>query len=58
MHQCEAMWMNFEVRGDFPAYAVKVSTGGLNALTGLPRNAVSVGKQDYLAVRRDWSGQP
>ncbi|EKM51175.1 uncharacterized protein PHACADRAFT_187748 [Phanerochaete carnosa HHB-10118-sp] len=58
MHQCEAMWMKFRVLGDFAAYAVKISAGGLNALTGLPRNAIAVNKQDYLAIREDGRGQP
>lgn len=57
MHQCEAMWMDFKALGNSPAYAVKVSASGLNALTGLPRNATAVGQQDYLAVRQDGCGQ-
>lgn len=60
MHRCEAMWMNFETYGLSPSYAVKVSAGGLNALTGLPRKASTTdgGRQDYLAVRQDGLGQP
>ncbi|EKM51183.1 uncharacterized protein PHACADRAFT_263192 [Phanerochaete carnosa HHB-10118-sp] len=51
------MWMDFKALGNSPAYAVKVSASGLNALTGLPRNATAVGRQDYLAVRQDSCGQ-
>ncbi|GJE93530.1 ubiquitin-domain-containing protein [Phanerochaete sordida] len=58
MHKCEAMWMDFEVRGRGPSCAVKVSAGGLNALTGEPRSAVVKNQQDYLAVRADDNGQP
>ncbi|RDB30966.1 hypothetical protein Hypma_000125 [Hypsizygus marmoreus] len=53
MYQSEAMWISF--RGG-PA-AVKISVGGINALTGLPRNKPSIGKQDYLPVGGK-NGQP
>jgi hypothetical protein len=51
MYQREAMWMSFK-----PAYnprssfAVKISVGGVNALTGSPQGANTIGKQDYLAI--------
>ena len=45
MHQCEAMWMSFEPNGIEDCLAVKVSAGGLNALTGLPRSAKAQGRQ-------------
>ncbi|KAM6493413.1 hypothetical protein JOM56_011547 [Amanita muscaria] len=47
MYQCEAMWMSF--KSDNPV-AVKVSVGGVNALTGLPQNESKNGVQDYLPV--------
>ncbi|GJE93529.1 ubiquitin-domain-containing protein [Phanerochaete sordida] len=50
MHQCEAMWLSFLASSRYPSYAVKVSAGGVNALTGTPRGAKSEGRQDYLAV--------
>ena len=37
--------------------AVKISAGGVNALTGRPRDAPTDGRQDYVAVRGDSSGQ-
>lgn len=36
--------------------AVKISVGGVNALTGLPQNESVRGKQDYLAIA-DKNGQ-
>ena len=49
MYQREAMWMSFK-----PNYqslcAVKISVGGVNALTGLPQNQSVEGKQDYVVV--------
>ena len=52
MYQREAMWMSFK-----PAYtlspspfAVKISVGGVNALTGLSQRENTIGKQDYLAI--------
>ena len=47
MYQREAMWMSFE-----PVHrcAVKISVGGINALTGLPQNQSVKGKQDYIVV--------
>jgi hypothetical protein len=51
MYQREAMWMSFKSRHDSTAsFAVKISVGGVNALTGLPQNESTTGKQDYLAV--------
>ena len=52
MHQCEAMWISFLLRGAATeaSYAVKVSAGGVNAITGTLRNARTEGRQDYLAV--------
>ena len=57
MHRFESMWLAFEVRGRCPAYAVKISSGGFNALTGLPAKAVADGRQHYLVVRQDGQGQ-
>ena len=51
MYQREAMWMSFK-----PAYntkssfAVKISVGGVNALTGFSQKENMKGKQDYLAI--------
>jgi hypothetical protein len=49
MYQREAMWMSFK-----PAYgssfAVKISVGGVNALTGSSQKENTIGKQDYLAI--------
>ncbi|TDL20728.1 ubiquitin-domain-containing protein [Rickenella mellea] len=49
MYQREAMWMAFKT--DSSDRAVKVSVGGINALTGYPQNSPGNGKQDYLAVK-------
>ncbi|KII88774.1 hypothetical protein PLICRDRAFT_176316 [Plicaturopsis crispa FD-325 SS-3] len=55
MYQREAMWMSF--KPEDASCAVKISVGGLNALTGLPQNEPSKGKQqDYLAIN-DKNGQ-
>jgi hypothetical protein len=47
MYQKEAMWMSF-----LPAdpCALKVSVGGINALTGTPQGVSAIGKQDYLPL--------
>ena len=51
MYQREAMWMSFEPANSFAgSYAVKISVGGVNALTGLPQNQRVEGKQDYIVV--------
>lgn len=50
MHRCEAMWIRFGVRGIHPSYAVKVSAGGVNAITGRPRHNTVQDMQDYVAV--------
>jgi hypothetical protein len=55
MYQREAMWLSFK-QGD-EGSAVKISVGGVNALTGLPQNAASGDKQDYLAVTNGVGGQ-
>ncbi|KIP10611.1 hypothetical protein PHLGIDRAFT_115368 [Phlebiopsis gigantea 11061_1 CR5-6] len=55
MHQCEAMWMSFS--GYAESSAVKISAGGINAITGLRSDAPSDGRQDYVPVRSDGSGQ-
>jgi len=47
MHQREAMWISFDSRS---RCAVKVSIGGINALTGTAQNASFNGKQDHLAI--------
>ncbi|TDL20732.1 ubiquitin-domain-containing protein [Rickenella mellea] len=52
MYQREAMWMSFKTLPlDTSACAVKVSVGGINALTGYPQNSPGNAKQDYLAVK-------
>ncbi|KAF8836046.1 hypothetical protein BDN67DRAFT_365035 [Paxillus ammoniavirescens] len=51
MYQREAMWMSFRLRDrDLDPLAVKISVGGVNALTGLPQNVSAEGKQDYLPI--------
>lgn len=56
MYQREAMWMSF--RQNTGNYAVRISVGGVNALTGLSRyERAPEGVQDYLAINRT-SGQP
>jgi hypothetical protein len=52
MYQREAMWMSFEPASQkySESYAVKISVGGVNALTGLPQNQSVEGKQDYIVV--------
>ncbi|EKM58883.1 uncharacterized protein PHACADRAFT_205102 [Phanerochaete carnosa HHB-10118-sp] len=50
MHQCEAMWISFAETEVHSPYAVKVSTGGVNAITGMPKNITNKGRQDYLTV--------
>lgn len=49
MYQCEAMRMSFEATS-YRSSAVKISVGGVNALTGLPQNESAKGKQDYLQI--------
>jgi hypothetical protein len=44
------MWMSFEPARKYGSYAVKISVGGVNALTGLPQNQTVEGKQDYIVV--------
>ena len=54
MYQREAMWMSFSppsrYGGSSEPFAVKISVGGVNALTGLSQKENAIGKQDYLAV--------
>ncbi|EMD39427.1 hypothetical protein CERSUDRAFT_113076 [Gelatoporia subvermispora B] len=51
MYQREAMWINFtNSRSLANDYAVKVSVGSINALTGRPQDEPTQ-KQDYLAVK-------
>jgi len=49
MYQREAMWMSFEPTHN-RSYAVKISVGGVNALTGLLQDQSVEGKQDYVVV--------
>jgi len=49
MYQCEAMRMSFEATS-YRSSAVKISVGGVNALTGLPQNESAKAKQDYLQI--------
>lgn len=45
------MWMSFKTaHGSQSSFAVKVSVGGVNALTGLSQKENAKGKQDYLAI--------
>jgi hypothetical protein len=54
MYQREAIWMSFEPASKMnPSYAVKISVGGVNALTGLPQNQSVEEKQDYIVVGGD-----
>ena len=47
------MWISFSQHSDFDiSYAVKISVGGINGLTGLAQTESSKGKQDYLAIGR------
>jgi len=51
MYQREVMWMSFQLRNHSrDLCAVKISVGGVNALTGLPQNVSAKGKQDYLPI--------
>lgn len=52
MYQREAMWMSFKPAYNLslPSFAVKISVGGVNALTGLSQRENTIGKQDYLAI--------
>lgn len=50
MYQREAMWISFSA---IKPCAVKVSVGGINALTGTPRDKSTPGTQDYLALGPD-----
>lgn len=47
MYQKEAMWMSFR---PLKPCALKVSVGGINALTGTPQGVSVKGKQDYLPL--------
>ena len=44
--------MSFECISPFEtaSYVIKISVGGVNALTGLPQNQSVEGKQDYIVV--------
>ncbi|TDL16864.1 hypothetical protein BD410DRAFT_589929 [Rickenella mellea] len=57
MWKHEAMWMLFDIAAPQSACAVRIYVGGINALTGQPRNATWDGKQDYLAVKAEGKGQ-
>ena len=48
------MWISF---GTIENCAVKVSVGGVNALTGLSQSVSEPGKQDYLALSKMNYGQ-
>ncbi|KIK79448.1 hypothetical protein PAXRUDRAFT_834089 [Paxillus rubicundulus Ve08.2h10] len=54
MYQREAMWMSFDRQNKRQnPLAVKISVGGVNALTGLPQNVKAKGKQDYVPIGGD-----
>ena len=59
MYQREAMWISFQSKSlaSDHSYAVKVSVGGINVLTGLPQDEPSKDMQDYLIVGGP-NGQP
>ena len=57
MYQREAMWMDFQLSDGHESCAVKISVGGVNALTGLPQNRAVTGQQDYVVVGGN-NGQP
>lgn len=51
MYQREALWVSFSNASLSGRAAVKVSVGGVNALTGKPQGtAGQPGEQDYLPV--------
>ena len=52
MYQREAMWMSFKTLNvnSRSSFAVKISVGGVNVLTGLSQKETTKGKQDYLAI--------
>ena len=51
MYQREAMWMSFKTTYNCSQFfAVKISVGGVNSLTGLSQRENTIGKQDYLAI--------
>jgi hypothetical protein len=51
MYQREAMWISFKPPNGFrSSFAVKISVGGVNALTGFSQRENTIGKQDYLAI--------
>ncbi|KAF8969629.1 hypothetical protein BDZ97DRAFT_1794340 [Flammula alnicola] len=54
MYQREAMWISFS---PIAPCAVKVSVGGINALSGTAQNVTIPGKQDYLALSGGPTGQ-
>lgn len=48
------MWLKFEHSSD-ACNAIKVSVGGINALTGAPKNEPGkAGVQDYLVKTQPW----
>ena len=52
MYQREAMWMSFKTlnSNSQSSFAVEISVGGVNVLTGLSQKENMKGKQDYLAI--------
>lgn len=54
MYQREALWLKFSHSRD-ACNAIKVSVGGINALTGAPKNEMGKpGVQDYLCKSQPW----
>ena len=45
MYQREAMWMSFNSASPKESYAVKISVGGVNALTGSRKMRAHVGSK-------------
>ena len=54
MYQREALWLNFKHQPNV-SNAMKVSVGGINALTGAKKGeAGKAGVQDYLCKSQPW----
>lgn len=54
MYQREALWLAFNSDRQALPTALKVSVGGINAITGLPKGKEDVDMQDYLCDQQPW----
>jgi hypothetical protein len=55
MYQREALWIGFLHASKADPVAIKVSVGGINAITGLAVHQIAEpGQQDYLCKRQPW----